>query len=225
MTQLQLKLNENLYLKDPQSTDLGLKIIEKSIEMIDQLGFEGFTFKKLSNAIESTEASIYRYFENKHRLLIYLISWYWSWTEYKIMFETHHLTDPKEQLTKVIEIITAEKKHDNSFPVVDEPALQRIVINESDKTYLTKQVDIINKEGVFKGYKSLCKMIADMAIAINPAFPFPHALISSVLEASHQQIFFSQHLPSLTELKGAEDPFTTNFEFLKLIVFNSLNAK
>ena len=48
MTLLQLKLNAKLYIKDPQSTELGLKIIEKGIFMIDELGFEAFTFKKLS---------------------------------------------------------------------------------------------------------------------------------------------------------------------------------
>jgi AcrR family transcriptional regulator len=224
MAQLQLKLNENLFQKDPQSTDLGLRIIEKSIEMIDKLGFETFTFKKLSKEIESTEASIYRYFENKHRLLIYLISWYWSWTEYRIIFDTHSLEDPSAQLSKALEIICAKHNYDKTFPVVNEAALQRIVINESDKTYLTKDVDEINKEGVFRGYKSLCKLVADMVKKINPAFVYPHALISTVLEASHQQVFFAHHLPSLTEMEK-ENAFEKNELFLKNLVFNTIAKK
>ena len=36
--------------------------------MINELGFEAFTFKKLGINIESPESSIYRYFENKHTL-------------------------------------------------------------------------------------------------------------------------------------------------------------
>ena len=222
MTLLQLKLNENLYIKDPQSTELGLKIIEKGIFMIDELGFECFTFKKLSQEIDSTEASIYRYFENKHRLLVYLISWYWSWTEYRIIFDTHHLLNPKDKLLKALEIITSKKEYDDTFPVVNEPALQRIVINESDKAYLTKDVDEINKEGAFKGYKSLCAMIANMVMDLNKDFPYPHALVSTVLETSHQQIFYSQHLPSLTEIKDAADPFTSNFEYVKTLMFNTI---
>ena len=223
MAQLQLKLNENLFQKDPQSTDLGLRIIEKSIEMIDELGFETFTFKKLSIEIESTEASIYRYFENKHRLLIYLISWYWSWTEYRITYDTHTIKDPKTRLTKALEIICAQHSYDNTFPVVNEAALQRILINESDKTYLTKDVDEINKEGVFRGYKSLCEQVAAMVKEINPSFSFPHALMSTVLEASHQQIFFAYHLPSLTEV-DKKNAFEKNFVFVKQLVFNTIQA-
>ncbi len=55
MVVLQLVLNKNLYSKDPQSSELGQRITEHSIEMIHQLGFEGFTFKKLSDRIDCTE--------------------------------------------------------------------------------------------------------------------------------------------------------------------------
>lgn len=222
MAVLQLKLNENLYVKDPQSTDLGRKIIQKSIEMIDELGFESFTFKKLSIAIESTEASIYRYFENKHRLLVYLITWYWGWMEYRISFETYNIPEPEEKLTIALKIITEEKKHDVNFPDVDEPALQRIVIAESDKTYLIKQVDEINKEGLFRGYKSLCKMVGGIVHEINPNFPYPHSLISTALEASNQQIFFAKHLPTLSDFSDAKDHYKVNFDFLKTLVFNTI---
>jgi len=76
MAVLQIQLPNNLFLKDPQTTELGKKIIRESIQLIKELGFESFTFRKLSVRIESTEASIYRYFENKHRLLVYLVTWY-----------------------------------------------------------------------------------------------------------------------------------------------------
>ena len=224
MTQLQLKLNDKLFQKDPQSTDLGMRIVEKSIELIDNLGFEAFTFKKLSIEIESTEASIYRYFENKHRLLIYLISWYWSWTEYRITFDTHAIDDPSAQLAKALEVIWAKHSYDKTFPIVDEAALQRILINESDKTYLTKNIDEINKEGVFKGYKSLCKLVAEMIKKINPKFPYPYALISTILEASHQQVFFAHHLPALTEFER-EDAFEKISLFIKDLVFTAINSK
>ena len=62
--------------------------------MIDQLGFEQFTFKKLARAIGSTEASVYRYFDNKHRLLTYLIAWYWKWMEYQINYRTRQTYFP-----------------------------------------------------------------------------------------------------------------------------------
>ncbi len=224
MLALQLQLNHNLYLKDPQSTDLGLRIINRSISLIDQIGFEAFTFKKLSLEIDSTEASIYRYFENKHKLLLYLITWYWAWTEYAISFETHNIPTGEEKLLIALRVITEQKTYDDNFPNIDEPALQRIVMAESDKTYLTKQVDDINKEGLFRGYKSLCKMISDFVLEIKPKFRFPNALISTCLEASHQQVFFGKHLPSLTELRDAEDPYEENFQFLKTLVFNTIQC-
>ncbi len=225
MTILQLKLNENLYTKDPQSTELGRKIINEGIRLIDILGFEAFTFKKLSKEIDSTEASIYRYFDNKHRLLVYLISWYWNWLEYRIVFETHNVPDPYDRLSVALKILTEQKGRDPNFPEVDESALQRIVIAESDKTYLIKEVDEVNKEGIFRGYKSLCGNIASIVLEINPDFPNPHSLISTVLEASNQQIFFAQHLPSLTNLKKDNEPFEHNFDFLKDLVFQTIQPK
>ncbi len=72
---IQFKLNEKLFLRDPQQTKLGRKLIQQSIILIDELGFERYTFKKLAERIQSTEASVYRYFENKHKLMLYLFSW------------------------------------------------------------------------------------------------------------------------------------------------------
>ena len=77
---IKISLNDRLYIRDPQGTTLGQKIIKHSILLIDKIGFEAFNFKKLANYMSSTEASVYRYFENKHLLLIYLVSWYWEWS-------------------------------------------------------------------------------------------------------------------------------------------------
>lgn len=222
IAKLQIQLSSALYLRDPQSSDLGQKIVQESIFLINDIGFESFTFKKLSAKINSTEASIYRYFENKHRLLVYLISWYWSYVEYRITFETHNIKDPKEKLKTAIRVISSKIEDDPNFPGVSEEVLQQIVINESDKTYLTKNVDEINKEGVFRGYKSLCMTIASYMNEINPKFEFSRSLTSTCLEAAHQQIFFSQHLPKLSDIKKEEDIYDKNFHFLSTIIFNSL---
>lgn len=223
IAQLQLQLNASLYLRDPQSSDLGQRIISQSIHLIDEIGFEAFTFKKLSVRINSTEASIYRYFENKHRLLTYLIAWYWSYLEYKISYETHNISDPSEKLRKAIRFITHQLDDDDHFAIISESALQRVVILESDKTYLTKNVDDDNKEGLFKGYKSLCLTIAKFVEEINPDFEYPRSLVSTCLEAAHQQIFFAQHLPTLTNIGKGEVIYSNNFKFLSTILFNTLN--
>ncbi|NVK84388.1 MAG: TetR/AcrR family transcriptional regulator [Cytophagia bacterium] len=222
-TLLKLQMNENLFLRDPQDTDLGRKIVHHSIQLIDELGLEAFTFKKLSVLIGSTEASIYRYFENKHKTLVYLITWYWTWLEYRIDFEINNIQDPFERLERAIMLITEKKGYDHSFPDVDETALQRIVINEADKTYLTKQVDDDNKYGLFKGYKTLCNRIADIVSEVNPDYPYAHSLVSTCLQAAHQQVFFANHLPSLTDHAGSvEEVYKRNFMFIHELVTKAI---
>lgn len=222
LVKLQFHLNPSLFLRDPQSSDLGKKIVNESISHIAEIGFESFNFKKLSLRISSTEASVYRYFENKHRLLIYLNAWYWHYLEYRINFETHNISSPEKKLLIALKFITMKLNDDESFPGLSEASLQEIVIAESDKTYLTKNVDNDNKEGLFKGYKSLCSKVASYIIELNPDYKFPNSIVSTCLEASHQQIFFAIHLPRLSDIQGKEDLFSTNFEFLSSMVLNAI---
>ena len=220
---LKLQMSDNLYLRDPQETTLGKNIIRYSIKMIDELGLEDFTFKKLSIEITSTEASIYRYFENKHKLLVYLISWYWNWLEYSIEFETRNIHNPKDRLLKVLCLITEVKGRDAFFPDVDETALQRIVISESDKTYLTKQVDSDNNDGLFRGYKSLCAKIASIILEINPNYLYAKSLVVTALQAAHQQVFFAKHLPALTDYnKEGESIYNYNYHFIKQMILKAI---
>ena len=224
MAILKLLISDNLYLRDPQETELGRKIVEESIALIDTLGFEGFTFKKLANAIESTESSIYRYFENKHRLLNYLIAWYWNWVEYKIDFGIQNIDDPAQKLDVALRILTEKKQCDATFPQIDEEALYRIVITESDKVYHTKNVDSHNKEGLFRGLKSITTKVAGFVKSINPDFAYPHSLVSTVLQAAHHQVFYAQHIPSLTDCAVKEDCYVLNGHFIKQLVFKSISA-
>ncbi|CAN5466418.1 TetR/AcrR family transcriptional regulator [soil metagenome] len=222
MAVLSFKLNEHLYLRDPQHTELGQNIIKNSVNLIDQLGFEHFTFKKLAEEIEATEASVYRYFENKHRLLHYLISWYWSWLEYKIDMATSSLKNPSDKLKAFLRIVAEEKKYDPTFEFVNEDALYRIVMDELDKTFLTKWVDVDNKDGLFISFKSLCKKIASIITEINPQYPYPNGLISTTLLAAKQQHFFAKHLPSLTNLKDDKKFHQNLYLFLESMVFNTI---
>ena len=58
---LSFKVNEAVYLRDPEASELGKLIIKHSIDLIYNLGFESFTFKKLAVEMGTTEASVYRY--------------------------------------------------------------------------------------------------------------------------------------------------------------------
>lgn len=61
--QLQIKMNEDLFIRNPKHTELGRNIIKHSIQLIAQNGFEAFTFKKLAEDTGTTETGIYRYFK------------------------------------------------------------------------------------------------------------------------------------------------------------------
>lgn len=223
MALLTFQLNSKLFLRNPQNTALGQKIIFHSVEMIHELGFELFTFKKLADQIDSTEASVYRYFENKHRLLLYLIDLYWTWLAYRLDFETHNVTGAKERLRKCLMLLTKDSKPVVQLDFVKEPILHQIVMTEFEKTYLTKQVDADNKEGLFLPYKAICKKIAAILQEINPRYPFPHSLASTALLALTHQIYYAQHLPSLSDIKY--DPKKNNqklYEFLEGFLLHSI---
>ena len=139
--QVNFKVNENIYLKDPESSEVGKQIIRYSIDLIYSLRFEQFTFKKLAAEIGTTEATIYRYFENKHKLLIYLSSWYWSWMEYRLVFTTNNLAHPLEKLKKAITLVTEKAEDDSKTTHINESILNNIIVAEFTKTLHTKEVD------------------------------------------------------------------------------------
>lgn len=215
---IKIELSDKIYLRDPEQTELGRGILLESIRLIDELGFEQFTFKKLASAINSTEASVYRYFENKHKLLLYLISWYWTWIDYQVDYQTNNVKNPRERLRIVMQIVT---QYQDQLPE-EKMALHGIVVAESCKAYLTKWVDADNREGLFRNYKALCHKIALLVQEINPDYPYAHALISTVIEAAHQQLFFAQHLPSLTEARVTSDNYLPIRTFLEDLVFKTI---
>jgi AcrR family transcriptional regulator len=216
---IQIQVNKELYLKDPDSSELGRKIISKSIEMIDEMGFEDFTFKKLGLQIHSPESSIYRYFESKHALLIYLTSWYWTWTEYRLVFATSNVSSPRERLKISIDILTMPVKVDQAVSHVNEILLSEIIFSESLKAYHTKNVDKENNKGYFEAYKSVVQRVSEIILEVDPNFEFPHMLISTVIEGAHHQKYFSDHLPSLTDSFKGKNVIT---DFYQQLVFNFL---
>lgn len=215
-----ISIDDKLFLKDPHSSALGEKIVQHSILLIEKIGFESFTFKKLAQRIGATEPTIYRYFENKHKLLLYLLSWYWSWMEYKMLIATANIASPEARLKIAIQLLTQPIEKDPNFAHIDETALYKIVISESSKVYLTKKVEKANKEGLFMSYKRLCKNVAEIISEINPDYRFPIALVSTVVESSHIQKYFAEYLPSLTEVSMNELNNTT--KFLTEMVFSTI---
>lgn len=217
---IQIEISSKLYSKNPDSSDLGRKIISNSIELMNEIGFEQFTFKKLGALIKSPESSIYRYFESKHKLLVYLTSWYWTWTEYRLVFTTMNVKSPKERLNTAIELLTQPVLIDDDISYVNEVLLSEIIFSESMKAYHTKEVDEENSKGYFKAYKSVVKRVGDIILEISPTYQYPHMLVSTIIEGAHQQKYFAEHLPSLTDVTKEKNSITN---FYKELVFNFLN--
>jgi AcrR family transcriptional regulator len=207
LSTVNIKVNEKLFLKNPTSSDLGMKIINIGIELLEEVGFENFTFKKLATRIETTEASIYRYFECKHSFLLYLINWYWGMIEYRLLIETANIDDPIRKLYKSLHVITSVPNPENELVFQWELSLKSLVINESAKVYRTKTVDKENKEGAYSVYKSIVTRIVELIEEINPNYPYPAMLISTIIESSNHQRFFKDHLPRLTNTLSNEDAY------------------
>lgn len=220
---IQISLNEKLYLKDPQETTLGKNIIKDSILLIEEIGFEAFTFKKLALKMSSTEASVYRYFENKHMLLLYLVCWYWEWVSFLIDMNTRNVMDPKERLRIIIHTLIFASKENPSIEYVNESVLHRLIISEGSKAYHIKSVDQENKEGFFKDYKALTAKVAGVISEINPNFPYPRALASNLFEMANNHIYFAQHLPRLTDVTVENEDFAEVEEMLEHFAFKILN--
>ncbi|PQB07003.1 TetR family transcriptional regulator [Polaribacter filamentus] len=206
LSALKISVPEKIFIKDPETSELGKKIIEQGIILICEIGFESFTFKKLGIKISSNESSIYRYFENKHKLLLYLSSWYWAWIEYQLVIETFSIANPEEKLEKAITIVTRTIHEDSNFSHINETLLYKIIVNESSKAILTKEVDSENKEGYFKIYKRLIRRLEEMILAVNPNFKYGLSLASTIIEGSLHQHFLGEHFPSITNYKNEETP-------------------
>ena len=204
-----------LSLKDPLQSKLGRSIITHSILLMDEVGFEMFTFKKLAAKMGSNETTLYRYFKNKHFLLLYLVVWYWNWVSYLIDYNTNNITDPNQKLDLIIKNFVDATKENPSVDFVNEKILHRIIISESAKSYHTKSIDDENKQGFYNSYKSLIQKVADVILEIKPKFPYPHSFASTLFEMANNEIYFAEHLPRLTDIKVKNGDYDEVNELLK----------
>ena len=206
LSNLKIAVPEKIFVKDPESSALGKRIIEHSILLINEIGFDSFTFKKLGVIIGSNESSIYRYFESKHKLLLYLSSWYWAWIEYQLVFETYSINDTTQKLKKAISILCRATKEDTNFTHINEIVLNRIIINENSESFLTKEVDQENRDGYFVIYKRVIHRLRDIITEATPNYKYPSSLASTIIEGSLHQHFLKDHFSSMTDCKEDISP-------------------
>jgi len=198
----QIPILDTISLRNPQGTQLGQRIVEGAIVLIDELGFEEFNFKKLALSIGTTEASVYRYFASKQKLLLYLMNWYWGRLECRLLLQTQG-GSPKERLKKALDLVLVLQP--TALSLTTEKRLQRIVIHEAPKVFLTKDVDSDHRTGYHSIYTEIVQYITELVLAYQPACKYPEMLVSSLLEGSLQQRFFGEHLPEVTNSSEQED--------------------
>lgn len=214
-----MEVHQNLYLKDPFSSELGMSIVKESADMIRELGMEQFTFKKLANRIGVTEAAVYRYFENKHMMLLYFMAWYWAWMEVNYVYLTSNLIDAKARLEVALKLMIEGPTFESNIHI-SPLNLRSIVVNESLKGYLTKMVDTEHKNGFFAQVYKFGERISDLIFEINPEYEFPKAMSYTVMEASLLHSFNAKHLPNMSE-QSLDKP--TRLRFFSELVFKTIS--
>ena len=222
---IQISPNENLYVKDPQETKTGRNILKYAVPLMLELGFEKFTFRKLAHEIGASEISMYRYFENKHKLLLYLLSWYWEWVKYSISLNVQNIDDNQKKLEIAIRTIIESNRRNPLVEYVDEDKLYALVVEESEKAYHTKYVDKENKEGFFQTLKSLKAELSRIILLVNPSYKFPNSLATTIIEMALSLRFFSDHLPYMTDISNNNELDQQLFDYLKHLTDYALKSK
>jgi AcrR family transcriptional regulator len=221
LSQIKITVNPATCLKQPDSSDLGKRIVAESTRLVVELGFEQFTIKKLADSIGTTEGSVYRYFENKHKILLYLVSWFWGFIEYRLVFSLTNIKSAEEQLRIALRLLINPIDNLESSHEWNLQQLHSIVIEESAKTYLTRHVEKENEDGAFSVYKRVCNRLAAIVKQVNPDYAYPNSLISLVIDGILRQQFYKMHLPSLSDSETEEDLLT----FTEQLILNTIHQK
>lgn len=219
---VKINISHKIYLRDPEQTQLGRKIINFGIRLINELGFESFTFKKLAKHINSTEASLYRYFENKQALLAYITSWYWGWLEYQLHYQTNNIDTNEEKLKIMIRIMTAPPITDSSFSYINEKLLYQVVIHDFFKTLYIKDIEVKYKKGFLRNYHSLCDAVAYLIHQFNPVFSYSQALAQTLLHVANHQVFLGLNIPSTTDVNIEPQNTEQLQEYLWLLLSHTI---
>jgi len=222
LSHIAVKIDARLFVKDPLSSAVGQEIIRNSVALISVDGLESFTFKKLAIGLGSTESTIYRYFKNKQQLMMYLASWYWSMLEWKVAFASANVGQPKEKLDKTLLLLSAPISVNNETDFFNEHKMYNIVVSESFKAFVVKNLLKKERIGYFSAYSNLCSRIAEIITENKKNYKYPKALAATIIEAAHYQIFLQSNLPELTDLPKGDNHLYT---MLHQLAFTALEDK
>ncbi len=202
LTEISVEIPEGLYLKNPNSSNLGKRIVSNAIHFIYNFGFEDFNFKKLAVHIDSTESSIYRYFENKNKLLLYLSSLYWGTMEYQLLIKTSSISDRIEVLNVAVEVLSESPQNTDDKKGINHYQLQQIIIADFNKPFHSKLINATEEqEAYFQLYTRFIQRLAEIIQFVSPNYEYPLSLASTLAEGLHYQIYLSKHFKEITDCK------------------------
>ena len=218
MRNIIIPVSHDIFIKDPLSSALGKRILKESLALIEVKGIEAFNFKMLSSKVECTEAAIYRYFENKNKLLLYYINWYWGWLEYNLVYCTANLESPADKLKMAISLLVEGPLYqENQYLNIH--SLNRVVWEESNKSFMIRELKSDTKSKMLQQFYDFSERLKDLIIAYKPDFPFPKVLVSTLIWSSILNTFSQRDMADLIEenFNGQN-----KVDFYYNMVFNSL---
>ena len=218
-----IEINDSIFIRDPLETNLGKKLIKKAIVLIYEIGFEQLTFKKLAKAMDSTEASVYRYFENKHKLLVYLVAWYWDFMHFMVRLNIRNVSDPKDKLLRSISTLVNSLDNTMTPSYIDHSKLHVVVVENASKVYHNKNVDLLNKEGYYVSYKNIIKTLSEIILENDSDFRYPVTYATNLIEHSLNNEYYLEHLPSLTDTNKRGDAKQDTMDMITYLIERVLN--
>lgn len=215
---INIPVSHEIFIKDPISSALGKRILTESLALIEARGMEAFNFKMLSRDVECTEAAIYRYFENKNKLLLYFINWYWGWLEHNLVYSTANLESPEDKVKMAINLVVEGPIYlENLYLNIS--SLKKVVMQESNKSFMSKELKSNVKSSMLHQFYDFSERFKDLIIQYKPNYPFPKVVVSTLIWSSNLNAFSKLYMADLIE-----DNFNgqNKLDFYYNMVFNSL---
>lgn len=219
---ISIAVSPETYLRNPLQTELGRNIIKHGIDLLSEKGFQCFNFKHLACEMKSTEASVYRYFENKQMLLVYLTSWYWEYMDYLIMLNSRNIEDPKKRLKIAIRTIVNVASQEHPVDYIDLKKLHRIVVEQSTKVTHSKKLMNCNKSSLFSNFENLNNNLSEMITSCDPEFKYPSAMATNLLKMATDHTYYAEHICSVTEITNCRNTKYEQIEEMLVYFINRL---
>jgi hypothetical protein len=131
-----------------------------------------------------------------------------------------NIADPVEKLRNTIDTICNPLQTEIDHEYFTLQPLHEIIVEESLKAFLTKNVDMENENGLFSNYKRINDRLINNIKQINPDYQYANSLASVIINSSNHQRFLALHFPKLTDIRPDGGNLS---DFIFKLVLNTIN--